>query len=89
MEHEKRIEKYQFNFKQLLGQGSYASVYKGKIIETGEEVAVKVIDKRLFVNSYNLKNIQSEIDIMKKVFDNNIVKLHDVYQTSNNMYIIT
>ena len=26
---------------------------------------------------------------MKKVSHRNIVKLHDVYQTSNNMYIIT
>lgn len=75
--------------KNLLGQGSYANVYKGKIIETGEKVAVKVIDKRLFANSYNVKNIQSEIEIMKKVDHINIVKLYDVYQTTNNMYIIT
>ena len=27
-------------------------------------MAVKVIDKRLFANSYNVKNIQSEIEIM-------------------------
>lgn len=75
--------------KNLLGQGSYANVYKGRIIETGEHVAVKVIDKRLFANSYNVKNIQSEIEIMKKVDHPNIVKLFDVYQTTNNMYIIT
>jgi serine/threonine protein kinase len=75
--------------KNLLGQGSYANVYKGRIIETNEHVAVKVIDKRLFANSYNVKNIQSEIEIMKKVDHPNIVKLFDVYQTTNNMYIIT
>jgi hypothetical protein len=32
MEGEKRIEKYQFGLKNLLGQGSYANVYKGKVI---------------------------------------------------------
>ena len=72
-----------------MGEGSYASVYWGKSLETGETVAVKVIDKKLFVNAYNLKNIQSEIDIMKMVSHENIVKLHDIYQTTNNMYIIT
>lgn len=41
------------------------------------------------MDSYNLKNLQSEIDIMKKVHHENIVKLYDVYQTSNNMYIVT
>jgi serine/threonine protein kinase len=52
-------------------------------------VAVKVIDKKIFANHYNLKNIQSEIEIMKKIEHRNIVKLLDVYQTTNNMYIIT
>lgn len=52
-------------------------------------MAVKVIDKKIFANHYNLKNIQSEIEIMKKVEHKNIVKLLDVYQTTNNMYIIT
>ena len=85
----KRIEKYQFNLNKVIGEGSYATVYWGKSIENAETVAVKVIDKKLFLNSYNLKNIQSQIDIMKMVSHENIVKLHDIFQTSNNMYIIT
>jgi serine/threonine protein kinase len=42
-------------------------VYLGRSIETSDPVAVKVIDKKIFSNAYNVKNIQSEIDIMKKV----------------------
>ena len=64
-------------------------VYLGKEIDTSEPVAVKVIDKKIFSNAYNVKNIQSEIDIMKKVSHDNIVKLYDIYQTANNMYIVT
>ena len=64
-------------------------VYLGREIETTEQVAVKVIDKKIFSNAYNVKNIQSEIDIMKKVSHQNIVKLYDIYQTMNNMYIVT
>ena len=71
------------------GQDSYAMVYLGREIETTEQVAVKVIDKKIFSNAYNVKNIQSEIDIMKKVSHQNIVKLYDIYQTMNNMYIVT
>jgi serine/threonine protein kinase len=89
MEGEKRIEKYQFSLKRLLGEGSYAAVYLGREIEGGRPVAVKVIDKKIFSNAYNVKNIQSEIDIMKKVNHPNIVQLHDIYQTTNNMYIVT
>lgn len=89
MQSDKRIDKYQFNLRRLLGQGSYASVYFGKVINSSQEVAVKVIDKRIFTSSYNLRSIQSEIDIMKKMRHASIVQLHDVYQTANNMYIIT
>lgn len=64
-------------------------VYLGKEIDSSEPVAVKVIDKKIFSNAYNVKNIQSEIDIMKKVSHENIVKLYDIYQTANNMYIVT
>ena len=46
--------------KQLLGKGSYASVYLGRsIYDSNYPIAVKVIDKKLFANKYNLKNIQS------------------------------
>ena len=89
MEGEKKIEKYQFSLKKQLGQGSYATVYLGREIETGQPVAVKVIDKKIFSNAYNVKNIQSEIDIMKKVSHQNIVQLFDIYQTTNNMYSVT
>ncbi len=73
----------------MVGKGSYASVYLGRRITDETPTAVKVIDKKIFSNNYNVKSIQSEIDIMKKMDHNNIVKLLDVYQTNNNMYIVT
>jgi serine/threonine-protein kinase ULK/ATG1 len=73
----------------LLGKGSYASVFRGRLLSDDTPAAVKVIDKRIFANQYNLKNIHCEIEIMKKMEHDNIVRLLDVYQTSNNMYILT
>jgi serine/threonine-protein kinase ULK/ATG1 len=74
---------------QLLGKGSYASVFLGRLLSDDSPAAVKVIDKRIFANQYNLKNIHCEIEIMKKMEHDNIVRLLDVYQTSNNMYLVT
>jgi serine/threonine protein kinase len=45
--------------KNLLGKGSYASVYKGLSTTDNTTTAVKVIDQKLFVNAYNFKTIQS------------------------------
>lgn len=75
--------------KNLLGKGSYASVYKGVSVIDNHIAAVKVIDQKLFANTYNFKTIQSEIEIMKKIQHKNIVELLDVYQSANNIYIVT
>lgn len=89
-EGEKKIDKYVFNLKSVIGQGAYATVYLGRAYNNPSEVvAIKVIDKKIFANAFNLKNIHLEIDIMKKVHHENIVQLLDVYQTANNMYIVT
>lgn len=88
-EGEKKIEKYIFSMHKIIGKGSYANVYLGRRITDDLPTAIKVIDKKIFANTYNIKSIQSEIEIMKKVDHQNIVKLLDVYQTNNNMYIVT
>jgi hypothetical protein len=58
-EGEKRIDKYIVSMKTLLGRGSYASVYKGTSVVDNMPTAVKVIDQKLFANTYNFKTIQS------------------------------
>ena len=51
----------------MVGKGSYASVYLGRRITDETLTAVKVIDKKIFSNNYNVKSIQSEIAIMKQM----------------------
>ena len=86
---DKKIDKYVFSMNKVIGKGSYATVYKGRRVPDNLPTAVKVIDKKIFTNAYNIKSMQSEIDIMKRVDHPNLVKLLDVYQTTNNMYIVT
>ena len=38
------IENYQVG--ELLGKGGFASVYKARCINSGEEVAIKMVDKQ-------------------------------------------
>jgi calcium-dependent protein kinase len=42
---DKKIDKYVFNMKDLIGEGSYATVYKGKDEKTGTKVAIKMLQK--------------------------------------------
>lgn len=38
-------EKFEYFFKDKLGSGSFAEVYKGRTIDTNEELAIKIISK--------------------------------------------
>jgi serine/threonine protein kinase len=70
----------------LLGRGSFADVYKGFNQLNGEsdKVAIKVIDiGRLTRGNEKLKqHLDSEIQIMKTLQHEYIVKLFDVYTVS-------
>lgn len=65
----------------LIGTGSFAEVYLGVNTNTNEKVAIKVVDvKRLTKGNQKLTQyLGSEIQIMKGLEHENIVKLYDVF----------
>ncbi|KAM3142202.1 hypothetical protein pb186bvf_005611 [Paramecium bursaria] len=86
---DKRIDKYIFNTKDQIGEGSYAKVYKGVNEKTQEKVAIKMLSKEVInADDYLREGLISEIKIMQKLKSPNIVQLMDVMETSNNYYII-
>ena len=46
-EKDKRIDKYLYNPKDTIGEGSYAIVYRGRDEKTGVKVAIKVLQKKV------------------------------------------
>lgn len=85
----KTVGRYRYNPGDLVGRGASGAVYAGRNIETGERVAVKVVDKLSFADSFCLEKLQSEVDIVQKLKHPNIVQFLDIYQTHRNVYVIT
>ena len=52
---EKRVDDYMFNFNDLLGEGSYGQVFKGKNEKTNQVVAIKMLSKDIIDNDEYLK----------------------------------
>ncbi|KAF8677045.1 hypothetical protein HU200_046503 [Digitaria exilis] len=73
----------------LLGKGSFAKVYHALHLETGEQVAIKIMDKVHLSKSNALqKQVMREIDIMRRVRHPNIVRIHEVMATKRSIFVV-
>ncbi|KAF2137487.1 uncharacterized protein K452DRAFT_329203 [Aplosporella prunicola CBS 121167] len=76
------------SFQQLekLGEGTYATVFKGRNRQTGEFVALKEI--HLDSEEGTPSTAIREISLMKELKHENIVSLHDVIHTENKLMLV-
>lgn len=85
----KKIDKYHYNLHDIIGQGSFATVYLGKDIEKNELRAIKVINtSTIHKDQAVMSSLISEIKIIKSLDNPNIIKCYDVLTTTNNTYLI-
>jgi serine/threonine protein kinase len=68
-----------------IGKGSFSKIYKGRCLKTQKKVAIKIIKKR---NINNENNVLREIQVMKMIKHENVIKLIDVLASDNKYYLI-
>lgn len=72
-----------------IGEGSFGSVYRVRKIDTNEEFAVKQFDKAALIKSKTAKGyLFKEIQIMKELDHPCLLKLHEVHETRNSIYLL-
>uniref|UniRef100_A0A672RU09 non-specific serine/threonine protein kinase n=1 Tax=Sinocyclocheilus grahami TaxID=75366 RepID=A0A672RU09_SINGR len=71
-----------------LGKGNFAVVKLARHKVTKTQVAIKIIDKTR-LNSANLEKIYREVQIMKLLNHPHIIKLYQVMETKDMLYIVT
>uniref|UniRef100_A0A1I7YEQ6 Serine/threonine-protein kinase par-1 n=1 Tax=Steinernema glaseri TaxID=37863 RepID=A0A1I7YEQ6_9BILA len=70
-----------------IGKGNFAKVKLAKHVPTGHEVAIKIIDKTA-LNQSSLQKLFREVKIMKQLDHPNIVKLYQVMETEQTLYLV-
>lgn len=86
----KKVDSYYYDPAKPLGKGAFATVYKATDERTGEEVAVKVISAAKLLESEDQYNLfMREINVLREIKGQHIVRLLDVKRTTNNLYIFT
>ncbi|CAD7947109.1 unnamed protein product [Amoebophrya sp. A120] len=63
-----------------IGKGSFAEVWKGRVEQTGELVAVKVISRQTVQETAQLKQ---EVAVLKKLQSPHIVRFRDLKKSAS------
>nr|XP_015192845.1 PREDICTED: serine/threonine-protein kinase SIK2 [Lepisosteus oculatus] len=77
-----------YDIERTLGKGNFAVVKLARHRITKTEVAIKIIDKSQ-LDSVNLEKIYREVQIMKILDHPHIIKLYQVMETKNMLYLVT
>ncbi|CAN6699919.1 unnamed protein product [Malus baccata var. baccata] len=70
----------------LLGHGTFAKVYHARHLQSGKNVAMKVVGKEKVIKVGMMEQIKREISIMRMVKHPNIVELHEVMASKSKIY---
>uniref|UniRef100_A0A7N0U9H6 non-specific serine/threonine protein kinase n=1 Tax=Kalanchoe fedtschenkoi TaxID=63787 RepID=A0A7N0U9H6_KALFE len=73
---------------ELVGEGSFGKVYKGRRKYTGQTVAMKFILKH-GKSDKDIKNLRQEIEILRKLRHENIIQMLDSFETPQEFCVVT
>ena len=85
-EYNKKVGNYILNEK--IGLGTFSKVTKAIHILTGEQVAVKILDKSKIKDNIDIERISREIEILKSISHPNISQLYESNSTIHNFYLV-
>ena len=81
-------DKYDVDWKTVLGEGAYGSVHPARLLATGEKVALKKITKRYTDTS----SFSRETDALLRIYHNgghpNISGMRDMYEDYDHFYLV-
>ncbi|KAG6475040.1 hypothetical protein ZIOFF_064257 [Zingiber officinale] len=80
------IEQYELG--RTLGEGSFAKVKYARNVQTGDSVAIKILDKQHVLRHKMVEQIKREISTMKLIKHPNVVQIHEVIASKTKIYIV-
>lgn len=81
-----RVGKYELG--RTIGEGTFAKVKYSRNVETGEKVAIKVLDKEKILQHQMVEQIKREISTMKMIRHPNVVQLFEVMASKTKVYLV-
>jgi polo-like kinase 4 len=77
-----------YNVYEQLGQGGFAHVYRAQVKQTGQEVAIKMIDKKQMKASRMTQRVEHEVKIHYQLKHPSILELYTFFEDKNYVYLV-
>ena len=71
-----------------LGKGSYAVVKLAMDKKTKNKYAIKIYSKQYLIDPQLRNTVKNEINILKQIDNENVMKLYEVIDTQSNLYLV-
>ncbi|PKI32492.1 hypothetical protein CRG98_047116 [Punica granatum] len=81
-----RVGKYELG--RTLGEGTFAKVKLARNAETGESVAIKILEKDKILKHKMIAQIKREISTMKLIRHPNVIRMYEVMASKTKIYIV-
>ncbi|KAL8243212.1 hypothetical protein R6Q59_009470 [Mikania micrantha] len=81
-----RVRRYELG--RTLGEGTFAKVKFARNVETGENVAIKILDKEKVLKHKMITQIKREISTMKLIRHPNVIRMFEVMASKKKIYIV-
>ncbi|KYR01465.1 protein kinase 1 [Tieghemostelium lacteum] len=78
-----------YDLREVLGTGNFATVRLAVQKSSGEKYAVKIIDKKkMSMTSKRKDSLMDEVNVLSKVKHTNIISIVDKFETQKNLYLV-
>ncbi|CAA2934788.1 CBL-interacting serine/threonine-protein kinase 23-like [Olea europaea var. sylvestris] len=81
-----RVGRYELG--RTLGEGTFAKVKFARNVTTGEDVAIKILDKEKVLKHKMISQIKREISTMKLIRHPNVIRMYEVMASKTKIYIV-
>lgn len=81
-----RVGRYELG--RTLGEGNFAKVKFARNVETGDNVAIKILDKEKLLKHKMIGQIKREISTMKLIRHPNVIRMYEVMASKTKIYIV-
>ena len=78
----------EYNIIKIIGRGNFSIVKLGEHKLTKEKVAIKIMKKSQIINQDDLIRIDREIQILKSLNHENVIKIYNILEDKKRFYII-